>query len=286
MGKQRSQEGVELLRASRVPVYRFPEEAASALAAMIRYRTLRDAPEGKSVRFRVDRARGRRIVAAARRAKRSLLTPAETRDLLAAYGFPLVPQRTARSAAEAIAAAMEIGYPVVLKVESERISHKTDVGGVRVDLRNADEVGAAYQDLDRRLRRRDPKMRVQVQHMVRGGREVILGMSRDGQFGPVLLFGLGGIFAEVLKDVALRIHPLTDVQARAMIEQVRGYPLLAGARGEPEVALPLLEECLLRLSQMVGDLEDDLAELDLNPLIVTPDAARSYVVDARVALAT
>jgi len=284
MGKQRSQEGVELLRRSRVPVYRFPEEAASALAAMVRYRTLRDAPEGRSVRFRADRARARRVIAAARRAKRTLLSPAEARELLASYGFPLVPTRTVARAADAIAAAMELGYPVVLKVESQRISHKTDVGGVRVDLRNADEVAAAFHDLERRLKRRDPALTVQVQRMVRGGREVILGMSRDAQFGPVLLFGLGGIFTEVLKDVAVRIHPLTDVEARAMIEQVRGYPMLAGARGEPKVALPLLEQCLLRLSQMVGDFEDDLAELDINPLIVTPEAKQSFVVDCRVAL--
>jgi acetyltransferase len=284
MGKQRSQEGVELLRKSRVPVYRFPEEAASALAALVRYRTLRDAPEGRAVRFRVDRARARRAIAAARRAKRTLLSPTEARELLGSYGFPLVPARTVGRAADAIAAAMELGYPVVLKVESQRISHKTDVGGVRTDLRNADEVVAAFRDLERRLRRRDPGLKVQVQHMVRGGREVILGMSRDAQFGPVLLFGLGGIFTEVLKDVAIRIHPLTDVQARAMIEQVPGYPMLAGARGEPKVALPLLEQSLLRLSQMVGDFEGDLAELDINPLIVTSDAKQSFVVDCRVTL--
>jgi len=284
MGKQRSQEGLQALRESRVPVYRFPEEAASAFSAMARYRDLRDAPRGKEPRFAVDCARARRAIAAARRAGRAQLSPREVHEVLEAYGFPVLPYRVARSAAEAIEAAIDLGYPVVLKIASETISHKTDVGGVKVDLRNADEVGRAFQDLRARLGRRDRDFRVQVQRMVRGGREVILGMTRDPQFGPVLLFGLGGVFTEVLRDVSVRIHPLTDVGARNMIERVRAYPLLAGFRGEKPVALPLLEEALLRLSQMVTEQERDLQELDLNPFIVTGCAETSFVVDARIAL--
>jgi acyl-CoA synthetase (NDP forming) len=120
--------------------------------------------------------------------------------------------------------------------------------------------------------------------MVRGGREVILGMTRDPQFGPLLMFGLGGVYVEVMRDVSVRIHPLTDVGARTMIERIKGYPLLAGARGDKPVALDLLEESLLRLSQLVGDFRDDLAELDVNPFIVTDRANGSYVVDARITL--
>jgi hypothetical protein len=113
---------------------------------------------------------------------------------------------------------------------------------------------------------------------------VILGMSHDPQFGPLIMFGLGGVFVEVMRDVAVRIHPLTDVAARTMIERVKGYPLLAGARGDPPVALKKIEECLLRLSQLVGDFSAELQELDLNPFIVTERADGSYVVDARIAL--
>lgn len=284
MGKQRSAEGIAELRAHRVPVYRFPEEAASAMAAMARYRVLRDRPQGKSVRFSVDDARARRIVAKVRRSKRIDLAPAEVRELLEAYRFPLIPSRITSTAAEAIAAASDLGYPVVLKAYSDRISHKTDVGGVKVDLRNGDEVAGAFRDLTGRLRRKDPELRVQVQPLVQGGREVILGMKRDGQFGPLLMFGLGGIFVEVMRDVSVRIHPLTDAEARAMVERVKGYPILAGARGEKGIAIRLIEESLLRLSQMVGDLGEELGELDLNPLIVTERADRSYVVDARVSL--
>ncbi len=284
MGKRRSEEGLAELRARRVPTYRFPEEAASAMAAMARYRVLRDRPQGKEVRFEVDEARARRAVARARRAKRVDLRPAEVREVLEAYGFPLVPTRVAATPAEAIAAAAELGYPVVVKAYSDLISHKTDVGGVKVDLRNGDEVAAAFRDVTGRLRRRDPAVRVQIQPMVRGGREVILGTKRDDQFGALMMFGLGGIFVEVMGDVSVRVHPLTDVEARAMIERVRGYPMLAGARGERGVHLPTIEQCLLRLSQMVGDLGDDLAEMDLNPLIVTDRADRSFVVDARITL--
>lgn len=284
MGKQRSQEGVEELRRRRVPVYRFPEDAASAMAAMAHYRTLRDRPVGRVVLFDVDRERARRALARARRAGRIVLSPAEVHEVLAGYGFPLAPDRVVLTAADAIAAARELGYPVVMKIASESITHKTDVGGVKVDLRNADEVGAAFDDLVGRLRRRDPGLRVRVQRLIQGGRELILGMVRDPQFGPLLMFGLGGIFVEVLRDVSVRIHPLTDLGARTMIERVQGYPLLAGARGEPAVALPLVQECLLRLSQLVGDFEEDLAELDLNPLIVTERARDSFVVDARIAL--
>jgi len=284
MGKLRSEEGVAELRAHRVPVYRFPEEAASAMAALHRYRSLRDRPSGKEVRFEVDTRRARKTIASARGAGRTELTQTEALDVLRAYGFPIVPGRIASTAAEAIAAAGELGYPVVLKALSERISHKTDAGGVRVDLRNGDEVAEAFRDLSARLRRKDPDLRVQVQKMVRGGREVILGMSRDPQFGPLLMFGLGGIFVEVMRDVSVQLHPLDDVAARAMIERIKGYPLLAGARGERPVAIPLIEDCLLRLSQLVGDLGDELKELDVNPLIVTESAEGSFVVDARMAL--
>jgi acetyltransferase len=284
MGKQRSDEGIAELRRRRVPVYRFPEEAASAMASLVRYRKLRDAPQGRGVSFKVDRKAARAVIRGARRDRRDALTTEEAGKLLRAYGFPLARAISANNTAEAIAAAQELGYPVVLKVASTRISHKTDVGGVRVDLRNGDEVGRAFRDLHTRLGVRDPHLVVNVQKMIRGDREVILGMARDPQFGPVLMFGLGGIFVEALRDVSVCIHPLTDVAARSMIERVQGYGLLAGMRGEPPVALDLIEECLLRLSQLVGDFEDDLAELDLNPLIVNERRDQSFVVDARVAL--
>lgn len=285
MGKQRSREGLEELHERKVPVYRFPEEAASAMWAMARYRSLRDRPKGKTPRFRVHKAKAAGIVAKARKSGRKELSASECQELLRCYGFPVAPSRTVRTVSDAIAASIELGYPVVLKVSSERMSHKSDVGGVKVDLRNSDEVGTAFQDMMRRLRRRDPDLSVTVQKHLSGGKEVILGMTRDPQFGPLLMFGLGGIYVEVLRDVTVQIHPLTDLGARSMIERIRAYPILAGARGGKPVALPLLEECLLRLSQLVSDLESDLAELDINPFIVADRADASFVVDARATLA-
>jgi acetyltransferase len=284
MGKQRSDEGVAWLRHRRVPVYRFPENAAAAMAGLARYRELRDRPIGKTVTFPADPGRARKAIAAARRAGRTMLSGSQVAEVLAAYGFPLAPSRLAASPAEAIEAAHALGYPVVLKAASDVISHKSDLGGVKLDLRNADEVAQAFEQIVSRLKSKDPALKVQVQRMIGGGRETILGMTRDAQFGPVLMFGLGGIFVEVMKDVSVRIHPLTDVNARSMIERIKGYPLLAGARGEQPVDLRFLEHALLRLSQLVGDLEDELAELDLNPLIVTGDRRNSFVVDARIAL--
>jgi acyl-CoA synthetase (NDP forming) len=254
------------------------------MAGLARYRVLRDRPVGRTVRYRANVTAARRAIAAARKAGRTMLASSEVATVLAAYGLPVAPSRLVTTAAEAIDAAHAFGYPVVLKAASDAINHKSDVGGVRVDLRNADEVAAAHRDIVRTLGRKDASLRVQVQRMIAGGREVILGMTRDPQFGPVLMFGLGGVFVEVMKDVAIRIHPLTDTAARDMLEGIKGFPLLAGARGDKPVDLDFLESCLLRLSQLVGDLDDDLAEMDINPLIVTGDRASSYVVDARIAL--
>jgi acetyltransferase len=284
MGKRRSAEGVQLLRSAGVPVYRFPEEAASGMIALQRYREMRDRPLGKEVRFRVRRAAGRRVIESVRAAGRRDLNSEEVRELLEAYRFPMVPSRDAYSAAETIVAAQELGYPVTIKACSEKILHKTDIGGVILDLRNADEVGEAHRKILKRTRKLDPDAGVTVQPHLSGGREIIFGVLRDPQFGPLLMIGLGGIFVEVLRDVALHLHPLTDEDARRLIRGLRGFPLLEGVRGEPGVDLEIVEETLLRLSQLVGDLGDTIAELDLNPMIARPKGKKSYVVDARIRL--
>ena len=278
MGKEGTA-GSEEIRAAGIPVYRFPEDAALALGAMNRYRELRDRPLGRARAFAIDRRRARSAIAAA--GPDGWLPGHAAEALLGAAGLPLAPSRVVGSAEGAISAAHELGYPVVLKAESRTLLHKTDAGGVKVDLRNADEVYRAYADLAGRLGRKHKGLAVKVQKMVRGGHEVILGMTRDPQYGPLLMFGLGGIHVEVLRDVAVRVHPITDVQAREMIRSIRGYPLLAGRRGEPGSDLATLESCLLRLSALVGDY-DEIQEIDVNPLIVAPKRGKSLIVDARV----
>ena len=295
MGKEQGRQGVEELRRAGVPVYLFPEDAARAMAGMVRYRRIRERPEGTLPSYPVDRAGAQAILKAAAAARRPVLGLGETEDLLTAYGFPVAPSRVVATAAEAIDAASAFGYPVVIKGIAEGLVHKTERGAVKVDLRNGDEVAEACRAIARSLAAPAPAaasaappsapapVRFQVQPMIRGGHETILGLSHDRQFGPLLMFGLGGIFVEVMKDVAFRLAPVTDSEAREMVRSVRGYPILAGARGGPAADEAFLVEAVLRLGQMAVDLPD-LDQVDINPLIVGADRAASFVVDARVRL--
>src|SRR3989449_869460 len=183
---------------------------------------------------------------------------------------------------EEAAAATQIGFPVVVKGVAESLVHKTEAGAVRLDLRSAPEVEEACAAMRRALRQ--PDLRFQVQAMVRGGRETILGIARDPKLGAMLMFGLGGIFVEVMHDVVFRILPITDVEARDMVRGIKGHPLLAGARGGPKADEDFLVEALLRLGQMATE-HPEIEQVDINPLLAGPDRASSFVVDARARLA-
>ena len=281
MGKEQGRQGVEELRAAGIPVYLFPEEAARAMAALERYRRIKERPEGTLVSFETDRARVASLLEGAAAAGRVVLTPEEAGEVVAAYGLPLAPSRVARTAAEAIEAASALGYPVVVKALGETLVHKTERGAVRVDLRNGDEVATACRAIADAV---GPEpFRFQVQSMVRGGHETILGLARDPKFGALLMFGLGGVFVEVMKDVVFRVLPITDVQAREMVASIRGYPLLAGARGGTTADVEFLAEALLRLGQLAVDWPQ-IEQVDINPLIVGARRDGSFVVDARVRL--
>jgi acetyl coenzyme A synthetase (ADP forming)-like protein len=282
MGKEQGRQGVEDLRRAGVPVYLFPEEAARAMAGLERYRRIRERPEGTTRSFVVDHARADGALRAAAAAGRSDLTPEETADLLLAYGFPVAPSRIVRTLEEAVEAAAAIGYPVVLKAIAEGLVHKTERGAVRIDLRGPQDVLDAGRAIREALGA--TPFRFQVQTMVRGGRETILGMAHDPQFGPLLMFGLGGIFVEVMRDVVFRLPPITDLEAREMVRGIRGYPLLAGARGEPPADEEFLVETLQRLSQMAIECPA-LEQVDINPLIVGAAGSPSFVVDARARIA-
>jgi len=270
MGKEQGRQGVVDLRAAGIPVYLFPEEAARAMAGLDLYRRIRERPEGRVPRFTVDADAAENVVQGARRAGRDVLTAGETTALLQAYGFPMVPSRQAATAEETAAAAAAIDFPVVIKAAGEGIVHKSDVGGVRLDLRTRDEVVAACRDMAEVLRGRP--FHYEIQPMVSGGRETILGLTHDPKFGPLLMFGLGGIFVEVMKDVVFRLLPITDTEARDMIQGIRGYPLLKGTRGEPPADEAFLEEMILRLAQLAID-RPEIDQVDINPLIVGPAPA-------------
>ncbi len=272
-----------------LPVYMFPESAARALAAMYRYSLIKHRPEGKIHRFDVKAEAAESVVMRARAEGRKWLSPPEVETLLSAYGFEMPRSALCGDAERAVAAANEIGYPVVLKLVSRDVLHKSDVGGVRPDIRNEAEVRAAFSQITESfagLKAGNPSFAmdgVLVQEMVRGGKETILGMTTDQSFGPVIMFGLGGVYVEVLKDVAFRVAPLNDVDANEMVHAIKGFPILNGARGEKPVDIERLSEHLQRMSQMILDLPE-IREMDINPLVVFEKGRQFKVLDARIAI--
>jgi acyl-CoA synthetase (NDP forming) len=224
------------------------------------------------------------IIKKARKEKRTVLTEVESKDLIAGAGIPVIETRLAGSKAQAVAMSKEVGFPVALKIVSPDIIHKSDSGGVKLGLANSAQVGRAYAEIMSAARKNSPKASVKgvsVQKMARPGVEVIMGMSKDDQFGPVLMFGLGGVFVEVLKDVAFRIVPLVRRDASQMIREIKGFPLLEGYRGQEPANIAVLEDLLLKLSDFV-DKTPEIRELDLNPIMAYSDGAAA--VDARVIL--
>ncbi len=227
---------------------------------------------------------GQAIIDKARGEGRSLLTEVEAKDLLKEAGVSVVDTRLATSREEAVALSGKLGLPVALKIASSDVVHKSDAGGVKLGLETADQVGAAYDEILASIGKAFPDAKIQgisVQSMARTGVEVIVGMSKDAQFGPVLMFGLGGILVEILKDVSFRIVPLAKRDAAEMIREIKGYPLLEGYRGSEPVDVANLEAMVLKVSEFV-DKNPDIKELDLNPVFAYGDGA--VAVDARVVL--
>ena len=214
----------------------------------------------------------------------NLLTEVESKELLKKAGIPIVEAKLARSNKEAVSLSKEMGFPVVLKISSPDVIHKSDSGGVKLGLANATQVGKAYNEIISSIKKTYPKAEIQgvsVQPMAPPGVEVIVGMSKDPQFGPVLMFGLGGILVEVLKDVSFRIVPVTERDAREMIREIKGYPILEGYRGQKPASITALEKLIVKVSQFV-EKNPQIKELDLNPLFAYPDKA--VAVDARIIL--
>ncbi len=274
------------LEAHGVPCYTFPEEAIEGLAGLARYRAWKTRPRTEVRSFPVDTARVERVLARSDGPGPSVLPEYAARDLLAAYGIPVPQVAFARTVEEAVAAAGRIGYPVVLKVASPDISHKTDVGGVALGLEDAEALRAAYARMEASVRRASPRARIEgyeVETQVPTGKEVIVGVQRDPSFGPIVLFGMGGIYVETFRDVTFRLAPLRTLSAHHMVESVRAFPLLRGVRGESPSDLEALAEVLERVSQLAVD-RPEVLELDINPLIVRPQGEGAVAVDARVVL--
>lgn len=272
--------------AADVPDYATPDRAAVALKAMCDYAAWRVRPPRVVTRIPVNLARVNEIITGYGNAGLTQAREADAKSILREYGFDTMAGGAAESAAEACALAESIGYPVVMKIMSPDIVHKSDVGGVKLSLWSRQEVLDAYDLMMLRIARRMPEARlsgVQIERMAPAGREVILGMTRDPQFGPVLMFGLGGVFVEVMKDVAFYLAPISAADAREMLSSTRSFALLEGARGQAPIDLDAIVLGLQRISQLAVEC-DAISELDINPFIVGVPGTAAVVADARMTL--
>jgi acetyl coenzyme A synthetase (ADP forming)-like protein len=284
MGRIEDLSQAKVLAEMHVPVYVYPESAARALAALVERDRWLGKPQGTVAEFAVDRERARRIIDGAVSRGGGYLFDDENLALLEAYGIPATRSLRCTTEDEAVAAAEKLGLPVVMKVSSPRIVHKSDAGGVFINLRSELEVRGAYHQIMASAARSVPDLEgvgVLVQEMVTGGQETIIGMSLDPNFGPVIMFGAGGVHVEVLKDVVFRLCPVTDVDAREMVQELRSYPLLTGYRGAEPADIDFLEEMLQRVSLLVSD-HPEIAEMDLNPTRVFAERSRCRVLDVRI----
>ena len=279
--------GREQLSDAGLPDYDSPERAVAALRAMYQYSQWKNRPPRQITHFRVNRRRVERIITRRQRAERLTVGEVKGKDILNAYGFKIPTGALAIDQEEAVEIAERIGYPVALKIVSPNIIHKSDMGGIQLDLTNAEAVEDAYDLMSLKIKKRAPDALIDgiyVEEMVARGLEVILGMNRDPQFGPMLMFGLGGIFVEVLKDVAFHLAPITESEAVQMLMSTRSYAMLEGRRGQQGIDVNAIAVGLQRISQLTTDFPQ-ITELDINPFIVGDVGTEPIVADVHMTLA-
>lgn len=288
VGGEKSDEGIRWLVENGIPAYTAPDLAVNAMAALREYARSRElissAPDAE---FEVDEKLAREIIKNAREDGRDSLTEIEAKEVFRAYGLPTTTTKLARTADEAVELAKKIGFPVVMKIVSPDILHKSDAGGVKVNIKDEQAAREAYQTIldNAKAYKADANIHgVAVQEMAPWGTEVILGSVNDPTFGPTMMFGLGGIFVEVLKDVTFRVAPVSQNQAKNMLGEIRGAPILRGVRGEAHRDQKALAETISRYSKMILDLRDEISESDANPVLVYEEGKGIKVVDARIIL--
>lgn len=268
---------ISILKNGGVPCYSLPETAARALIAMIQYSDLKAREIGEISIFNdVNREKAKSIIQEAKNEGSDFLSAEKVNNLLASYNIPIAKWGLVNNSGEALKAARKIGFPVVVKVDAESIVHKSDVGGIALNL-GEKEVESAVKDMEGKFTAEKP--RFFVQEFLSGGKELIIGAKAEKDLGHLILFGIGGIYVEILKDVAFGITPITALEAKEMLSTIKSYPLLSGFRGEKGVDQERLVEILQRVSQLVTELPM-IQEIDLNPIIAYED--RVVVVDARI----
>lgn len=286
LGKQSVQAGITTLMKYHVPNFSYPEEAVAAMNVMYHYNLWQNSPAKTYPDFSVLNREARNIFQGVMKEKRSHLKDSESQEVLKTYGFRFPKNSFARTSAEAIQAARTIGYPVVMKIMSPQVIHKSDIGGVRLNLTSDDEIAKAFFEITTHVRNIIPSAQiygVMIQEMIKGGKEIIAGITKDPQFGHMVMFGMGGIYVEVLKDISFRITPLSLEDAHDMIRETRTFPLLRGVRGEPEADIAAIENALLMLSHMSSDFPYIL-EADINPLLVMERGKGIVALDARFSI--
>ena len=276
----------EILANGDVPYYTYAEGSIRALNAMLTFTNWVKNPSGKTTKFTVKKDKVKKILDNAKKEKRNALLEEEGQEILRAYGFPLPASKLAKTKKEAVTASKKIGYPVVLKIASPQIIHKSDAGGVKVNLQNAKDVENAFNTIIKNAKKYDKKADIKgvlVVEMVKGGKEMIIGSKLEPGFGPVVMLGMGGIYVEVLKDVTFKLAPMTDIEADDMISSIKTKKILEGVRGEKPSDIKKLSECIQRLSQLVSDF-NEIKELDMNPVLVMEKNKGCRVLDVRIGL--
>tara|TARA_Y100001954_G_scaffold171313_1_gene182085 strand:+ start:2415 stop:4529 length:2115 start_codon:yes stop_codon:yes gene_type:complete len=285
MGKTRVAGAKKMLMEAGIPCYSFPEPAVRSIESMYKYNIWKNRPEPQYAEVKRDKEAALQLVRDHEKRHQSEIVEFQAQEVLRAYGLPTPKTVLARSSDEAVAAAEEIGYPVVLKIASPDISHKSDVGGVKVNLRNATEVMETFKDITARAQRMRQEAYIAgclVQEMAPPGvKEVIIGFKRDEEFGPMLMFGLGGIYVEIMKDISFRLAPLSRQDAFEIVREIKSYMLLKGIKGEQPVDFTALEDIIMVMSQMALDLPQ-VWEAEFNPVLINHEKA--IVADVRMTL--
>ena len=276
----------EILANGDVPYYTYAEGSIRALKAMLRFADWIKTPEGNIAKFDVDKEKASKVFDKVKEEGRTNLLEEEGLEILSAYGFPLPKSILAKTEDEAVEAANKIGYPTVMKIASPQIVHKSDAGGVKVNLSSDKEVRDAFKVIVDNAKKYDSKAEIKgvlIVEMVKGGKEMIIGSKLEPGFGPVVMLGMGGIYVEILKDVTFRLAPFTDQEANDMISSIKTKKLLEGVRGEKPSDVEKLSECIQRLSQLVTDFRE-IKELDMNPVLVMEEGEGCKILDVRIGI--
>ncbi len=286
MGGEQVESAAKHLKGNGIPCFDFPEKAIRTADAIYRYQRYLKLPDEKPSNYSVDKKKVDAIFKAVRADNRNVLLPPEAADVARAFGIPAPPCVLAEKTEDAIKRAAEMGYPVVMKIVSPDILHKTDIGGVVLNITTPEMVRKAFAEIMEKSRTAHPEAKiygVSVDKMVPKGREMIIGMSRDPQFGPMVMFGLGGIYVNFLKDVAFRIAPMSPRDAEGIVKDTKSYTLLKGIRGEPPADIKALQETILRVSQLVTAYPE-ISEMDINPILVYREGEGCQALDVKIAL--